>query len=135
MQYRAVGEFLIVKKLPWLKTEIALPDNMLSDQGIVRGKVLSIGNQDDHFEDYNLGIKQSLNINDVILYDSRVGLEINKDEKTGAFTIRFANILAFELEEPESMRKKEVKKETKKKKPRKKKKTGKKRATTFRGRE
>lgn len=115
MQYRAVGEFLIVEKLSWLKTEIALPDSMKSDQGVVRGKVLTIGNQDDHFEDYNLGIKQSLEINDIILYDSRVGLEINKDEKTGAFLIRFGNILAIELDEEP------VKKKTKKKKPRKKK--------------
>ncbi len=131
MQYRAVGEFLIVEKLPWLKTDIALPDSMKSDQGVVRGKVLSIGNQQDHFDNlWSSGNDGKLKINDIILYDSRVGLEINQDEKTGAFLIRFANILAIELEEPASM-----KKEAKKKKPRKKKKAGKKRAATLRGKE
>jgi len=123
-EYRAVGEFLIVKKLPWIKTEIELPDSMLPDQGIVRGRILSLGNQQDNFNDvWKENDSGTLNINDVILYDSRVGLEI---EKTKAFTIRFANILAFELEEPASI-KREVKKEVKKKKPRKKKKKGKKR--------
>jgi len=132
-EYRAVGEYLIVEKLPWLKTEIELPDSMKPDQGIVRGEILAIGNQEkfysDFYEDYNDVEKGILNVNDIILYDSRVGLEINQDEKTGNYLIRFANILAVELdEEPIKIKKlSRSVKEIKKKKPRKKKKKGKKR--------
>lgn len=118
MQYRAVGEYLIVEKLPWLKTKIELPDSMLSDQGIVRGEILSIGNQQDNFDDvWNEGDTGKLIVNDIILYDSRVGLEING---TGNYLIRFANILAIELDEEPVKKLSRSVKEAKKKKPRKK---------------
>lgn len=130
IEYKAVGEYLIVEKLSWLKTEIELPDSMKSDEGIVRGEVLSIGNQQYHFDDmWSQSSGGKLNVNDIILYDARVGLEI---EKTGNYLIRFANILAIEIDE--ELVKKSKKKRSElaaenafKKKPIKKKKTEKER--------
>lgn len=120
-EYRAVGEFLIVKKLSWLDTSIELPDSTKLDIGIVKGEILSLGDQEEFYKD----TLKNLEVNDIILYDARVGLEI---EKTGAFLIRFANILAIEnddfiLEEMMKPKKKLSRsvKETKKKKPKKKK--------------
>lgn len=89
MEFLAVGEYLIVEKLSWLKTSIELPDSAKSDIGIVRGEILSLGNQQEFYKDSF----KNLEVNDVILYDARVGLEI---EKTGNFLIRFGNILAIE---------------------------------------